>query len=106
MTRSRAPRHMCDTPIFFSLLSAEQMTELVRLFRLGRLKPVVSRVYPLDQAPRALEDMGARKVVGKVVIDTHLEGRDGCGGGGGGGSKGYGNRNIGQGGRSSTISRL
>ncbi|CAM9242046.1 unnamed protein product [Pylaiella littoralis] len=86
--------------------SAEQMIELVRLFRLGRLKPVVSRVYPLDQAPRALEDMGARKVVGKVVIDNHLEGRDGCGGGGGGGSKGYGNRNIGQGGRSSTISRL
>eukprot|EP00752_Nemacystus_decipiens_P008741 g7802.t1 len=55
--------------------SAAQMSELVRLFGLGKLKPVVSRVYPLHQAPRALEDMGARKVVGKVVIDTRLGGR-------------------------------
>ncbi|CAN0411699.1 unnamed protein product, partial [Scytosiphon promiscuus] len=46
------------------------MTELVRLYGLGKLKPVVSRVYPLDQAPRALEDMGARRVIGKVVIET------------------------------------
>lgn len=51
------------------------MSELVQLFGLGKLKPVVSRVYPLSQAPRALEDMGARKVVGKVVIDTRVEGR-------------------------------
>lgn len=46
------------------------MKELVRLYGLGLLKPVVSRVYPLDDAARALEDMGARKVVGKVVIET------------------------------------
>lgn len=58
------------------------MTELIRLYRLGKLKPVVSRVYPLDQAPRALEDMGARKVVGKVVIETRLEGRRSPDGGG------------------------
>lgn len=84
------------------------MTELVRLFGLGRLKPVVSRVYPLDQAPRALEDMGARKVVGKVVIDTRLEGFDGSSGsGGGGGNRVYGSRSIDQrGGGSSAISRL
>ncbi|CAM9456487.1 unnamed protein product [Ectocarpus sp. 13 AM-2016] len=59
--------------------SAEQMVEIVRLVSLGKLKPTISRVYPLDQAPRALEDMGARKVVGKVVIDTRSEGRSGQG---------------------------
>ena len=52
----------------------------MRLFGLGKLKPVVSRVYPLIQAPRALEDMGARKVVGKVVIDTRVGGRGDDGG--------------------------
>lgn len=59
--------------------SAEQMVEIVRLVSLGKVKPTISRVYPLDQAPRALEDMGARKVVGKVVIDTRSEGRSGQG---------------------------
>ncbi|CAM9857180.1 unnamed protein product, partial [Hapterophycus canaliculatus] len=53
--------------------SDKQMTELVRLYGLGKLKPVVSRVYPLEHAPRALEDMSARKVVGKVVIETRSE---------------------------------
>lgn len=95
----------CHMYPLVSLLSAEQMTELVRLFRLGRLKPVVSRVYPLDQAPRALEDMGARKVVGKVVIDTRSDGWDDDVSGGGG-TKGYGSRSIGQGGRLSAMSRL
>ncbi len=73
------------------------MAELVRLYGLGKVKPVVSRVYPLDQAPRALEDMGARKVVGKVVIDTRLAA------GGGDGSNGSGGL---AGGSSTVLSRL
>eukprot|EP00903_Cladosiphon_okamuranus_P006865 g6686.t1 len=68
--------------------SAKQMSELVRLFGLGKLKPVVSRVYPLNQAPRALEDMGARKVIGKVVIDTRVEGRSNDGDGHGSSERG------------------
>ncbi|CAM9452591.1 unnamed protein product [Laminaria digitata] len=84
--------------------SAEQMDELARLFRLGKLNPVVSRVYPLDEVPRALEDMAARRVVGKVVIDTTRWAVSGAGGGG----RGYGG---GGGGREaaaapSAISRL
>lgn len=35
----------------------------------GRLKPFVSKRYPLEQAPQALRDMLDRKVVGKVVVE-------------------------------------
>jgi len=34
----------------------------------GTLKPLVSRRYALEATPRALEDMAARKVVGKVIV--------------------------------------
>ncbi|HUS24769.1 MAG TPA: NADPH:quinone oxidoreductase family protein [Candidatus Binatia bacterium] len=34
----------------------------------GKLKPHVSKSYPLDQAPRAMRDMLERKVTGKVVL--------------------------------------
>lgn len=34
----------------------------------GKLKPLVSQRYPLADTARALEDMAARKVIGKVVI--------------------------------------
>jgi NADPH2:quinone reductase len=34
----------------------------------GKLKPLVSKRYPLAETARALNDMAARKVVGKVVI--------------------------------------
>ena len=34
----------------------------------GKLRPLVSKTYTLDQVPQALEDMAARKVLGKVVI--------------------------------------
>ena len=34
----------------------------------GRLRPLVSRTYALDETRQALEDMAARKLVGKVVI--------------------------------------
>lgn len=65
------------------------MNELTRLFGLGKLKPVVSRVYLLDEVPRALEDMAARRVVGKVVVDTTRWTAGGGSGGGGGGGGSY-----------------
>ena len=34
----------------------------------GRLRPLVSRTYRLDEVPQALADMAARRVVGKIVI--------------------------------------
>lgn len=34
----------------------------------GKLKPLVSRRYPLAETAQALQDMAARKVIGKVII--------------------------------------
>jgi NADPH2:quinone reductase len=34
----------------------------------GKLRPLVSRRYPLAETARALDDMAARRVMGKVVI--------------------------------------
>jgi NADPH2:quinone reductase len=34
------------------------------------IRPVVSATYPLEEAARALEDIAARKVTGKVVVTT------------------------------------
>lgn len=66
------------SPAWFAVIfhSALQQKELVRLYSKGLLRPVISRVYPLDEAPRALEDVGARRVVGKVVIDCSGSGRE------------------------------
>jgi NADPH2:quinone reductase len=36
----------------------------------GKLKPSVSKTYPLAKAAEALNDMAARKVKGKVVLVT------------------------------------
>jgi NADPH2:quinone reductase len=44
------------------------IAELMAWIRAGRLKPVVTARYPLEQAPRALEDVMERRVHGKVVI--------------------------------------
>ena len=34
----------------------------------GKLKPLVSARYALEETPQALKDMAARKVTGKVII--------------------------------------
>jgi len=43
---------------------------LSRLLEQGRVVPVVDRVYPLEQVPQALHDMGAGNVQGKLVIQV------------------------------------
>jgi NADPH2:quinone reductase len=48
--------------------SAENMQELFSLLLQAKLKPLISATYPLDDAAAALNDMMARKVVGKVVL--------------------------------------
>jgi NADPH2:quinone reductase len=42
--------------------------EMTGWIRSGKLRPYVSAHYPLDQAAQALNDIGERRVVGKVVI--------------------------------------
>ena len=62
--------------VFFGAMAAnepETRDEVVRdLFELtasGKLRPHVSKRYPLDQAPQALRDLMDRKALGKVVIE-------------------------------------
>jgi NADPH2:quinone reductase len=42
--------------------------ELLEWLAAGKLSPLVSRSYTLEQAPDALRDMAARRVTGKIVI--------------------------------------
>ena len=36
----------------------------------GKLKPLVSQVYALEQAAQAINDLGQRRAVGKVVVQS------------------------------------
>ncbi len=40
----------------------------------GRIRPRISRRYPLEQVPQALRDMMDRKIVGKMVMDSGTAG--------------------------------
>jgi NADPH2:quinone reductase len=44
------------------------LAEMMGWIREGKLKPLISKTYTLEEAPQALLDVAARKVVGKVVI--------------------------------------
>ena len=46
----------------------EHLQELLTWFATGKVKPLISATYPLDQAGQALSDMMNRKVKGKVVL--------------------------------------
>ena len=44
------------------------MAEMTGWLREGKIKPLISKSYSLAEAPQALMDMAARKVIGKIVI--------------------------------------
>jgi len=48
--------------------NAANFQQLFGWFAEGKLKPLVSQVYPLEQAAQAINDLGQRKAVGKVVV--------------------------------------
>jgi len=48
--------------------NARGIRELLGWIAQGKLKPLVSKQYALADAPQALVDMAARRVVGKVVV--------------------------------------
>ncbi|MEM7678836.1 MAG: NADPH:quinone oxidoreductase family protein, partial [Myxococcota bacterium] len=48
----------------------EHIQTLLEMWRKGEVKPVVSQVYPLSDAAKALEDLGARRAKGKIVISV------------------------------------
>ena len=45
------------------------MVELLELARKGIINPVISKRYTLDEANTALEDLKARKIIGRAVIN-------------------------------------
>jgi NADPH2:quinone reductase len=49
---------------------ADSLRQLGQWFREGKLRPHVSRTFPLHQAAEALKLMAARQVKGKVVLTT------------------------------------
>jgi len=46
----------------------QMATRLTSLFAAGKIKPIVSRAYPLSEAHQALADLVAGKVFGKLVL--------------------------------------
>jgi NADPH2:quinone reductase len=44
------------------------ISEMLGWMQDGKIKPLISKTYSLDEAPQALLDMAARKVTGKIVI--------------------------------------
>jgi len=47
---------------------AEAQRQLDQWYIEGKLRPAVSRTYPLAQAIQALDDLAARQVVGKAAL--------------------------------------
>ena len=48
--------------------NAANFQQLFAWFEEGKLKPLVSQVYPLEQAGEAIDSLGERRAVGKVVV--------------------------------------
>jgi propanol-preferring alcohol dehydrogenase len=45
------------------------MVELLDLTRKGTINPIITKRYTLDEANTALEDLKARKILGRAVIN-------------------------------------
>jgi NADPH2:quinone reductase len=51
---------------------ARNNTRLERLLADGKLRPHVSRCYPLERAAEAIRDVAERRTTGKVIIDVDI----------------------------------
>jgi len=50
------------------MASRREFDEVMKLVFMGRLKPIVDRVFPLEQARAAHEYLGRGEQFGKVVL--------------------------------------
>jgi alcohol dehydrogenase len=66
--RRLARRHGVAYEFFFMHPSGAQLRELGALVDAGKLKPVVDRVFPFEQAKEALDYLQAGRAKGKVVL--------------------------------------
>ena len=48
--------------------AAPVLARLMQLFSAGKIKPCVTQTYPFARAAAALNDLLARKVIGKAVL--------------------------------------
>lgn len=44
------------------------MDDLARLWSEGKIRPEVSKVFPLERAAEALQELGERRAIGKIVV--------------------------------------
>lgn len=51
-------------------VNAQNIRNLIQMVEDGKIKPLISKRYPMDKAADALKDILARKVKGKVVLTT------------------------------------
>lgn len=51
-------------------LQAANTRELLGLYTNGRLRPHISNVFPLEEAPAALHMLADRRAMGKVIVET------------------------------------
>ena len=47
---------------------AQNMAELMGLYAAGKIKPRISRTYPLEKADEAIKALGDRQAMGKIVV--------------------------------------
>jgi NADPH:quinone reductase len=47
----------------------QNMAELLELIKSGKIRQHIHKIYPLEEAPKALEDLMNRKVIGKAVVE-------------------------------------
>jgi NADPH2:quinone reductase len=57
-------RYSKEHPEFFG----NTQRQLDQWYREGKVRPVVTKTYPLEQAPKALGDLASRKVAGKAAL--------------------------------------
>ena len=49
-------------------LLTKELVELLRLYREGKIRPVIDRVFPFDEAAAAHRRIQERSNVGKIVL--------------------------------------
>ncbi|MBU1176516.1 MAG: NAD(P)-dependent alcohol dehydrogenase [Alphaproteobacteria bacterium] len=59
--------------VFWRQNDAGEMAELVERIRAGRLKPMIERVYPLEDGVAAFRHFASGRALGKLVIAPHTD---------------------------------
>jgi len=51
-------------------LLRRELDEIFRLYTDGKIKPVIAKTFPLEQAAAAHEYMHGRKNIGKIILSV------------------------------------